>query len=123
MPILTPNPSSTIHESCHACITLPYIHVSHHNIHTQSNTNHPRANKHLIAHCLAQSLAQAEGSRSDETCSLRRGSRKASRNQRGISLGRDPSRLGEMFARSKIGRVAWASSRAKGFGQVPVRLV
>jgi len=34
--------------------------------------------------------------------SPRRGLERASRNQRGISLRRDPSRLGEMFARSKI---------------------
>ncbi|QCD86794.1 diphosphonucleoside phosphohydrolase [Vigna unguiculata] len=65
-------------------------------------------------YCLAQPLAQAEGSRSGEPPSPRRGLERASREQRGISLRQDPSRLGEMFARSKIERVAWAASRVKG---------
>ena len=52
-------------------------------------------------HCLAQPLAQAEGSRSGESPSPRRGLEKGNRNQRGISLRRDPSRLGELFTRSK----------------------
>ncbi|QCE14419.1 hypothetical protein DEO72_LG11g1419 [Vigna unguiculata] len=60
------------------------------------------------AHRLAQSLAQAEGFRLGETCSLkrappspRRGLDEAPRAYHGISLRRDPSRLGEMLARSR----------------------
>jgi len=46
MPTFILDPSSTIHDPCQAYIILHYIHVSHHNIHTQTNTNHPRMNKH-----------------------------------------------------------------------------
>ncbi|QCD86454.1 hypothetical protein DEO72_LG3g977 [Vigna unguiculata] len=46
-------------------------------------------------------LAQVRRARSGEPPSPRRGLEKASRGQRGISLRRDPSRLGEMFARSE----------------------
>jgi len=46
MPIFIPNPSSTIHESCQTYLILQYIHISHYNIHTQTNINHPRTNKH-----------------------------------------------------------------------------
>ena len=74
------------------------------------------------AYCLAQPLAQARRARSGEPPSPKRGLERASRNQRGISLRRDPSCLGEMFARSKIERVAWATFRANGFGRVPVHL-
>ncbi|QCE04011.1 hypothetical protein DEO72_LG8g2043 [Vigna unguiculata] len=69
------------------------------------------------AHCLAQTLAQAEGFRLGETCSLRRalpsprrGFDEAPREHHGISLKRDPSRLGEMFVRS--------SSRAGHLGDL-----
>ncbi|QCD78560.1 hypothetical protein DEO72_LG1g2196 [Vigna unguiculata] len=78
-------------------------------------------------HCLAQRLAQAEGSRSGETCSLRRASLSLGRGyknkgheQHGISLKRDPSRLGELPARSKVERAAWATFRAKALGELPV---
>ncbi|QCE02582.1 hypothetical protein DEO72_LG8g597 [Vigna unguiculata] len=67
-------------------------------------------------------LAQARHARSGESPSPRRGLEGASRNQCGISLRRDPSRLGEMFTRSKIERVAWATFRVNGFGRVPVCL-
>jgi len=50
-------------------------------------------------HCPAQPLTQAEGSRSGESPLHRRGLERGTRNQRGISLRRDPSCLGEMFAR------------------------
>jgi len=59
-----------------------------------------------IVHCLAQPLAQAEGSRSGEPPSPRRGLENETGNQRGISLRRDPSRLGETLARSKTELVA-----------------
>jgi len=65
-------------------------------------------------------LAQAEGSRSGETGSLRRappsprrGLEKPGHEHRGISLKRDPSRLGELPARSKAQWVAWATLRAE----------
>ncbi|QCD86015.1 hypothetical protein DEO72_LG3g536 [Vigna unguiculata] len=90
-------------------------------------------------HCLAQLLAQAEGSRSGETVSLRRdslaqaspppprqGLKTGAGKQRGISLRRDPSRLGELFARSKIGagrlgdlsrKLVWVSLRQTRLGE------
>ncbi|QCE11829.1 hypothetical protein DEO72_LG10g3067 [Vigna unguiculata] len=78
-------------------------------------------------HSLAQHLAQAEGSRSGETCSLRRASpsprrerQKQGHGQHGISLKRDPSRLGELPARSKVERAARATFRAKNLGELPV---
>jgi len=40
--------------------------------------------------------------------------------QRGISLKRDPSRLGELPARSKVERAAWATFRAGALGEPPV---
>jgi len=79
-------------------------------------------------HCLAQHLAQAEGSRSGETVSLRRvpfrlGERSTgTRRQRGISLKRDPSRLGELCARSKHTLVAWATTRAESSGRASAHL-
>ena len=84
-------------------------------------------------YCLAQPLAQAEGFRSGETCSLRRappsprqGFDGAPREHHGISLRRDPSRLGEVFTRSKVqmGRLGdlsrngvWASRRQTRLGE------
>ncbi|QCE03969.1 hypothetical protein DEO72_LG8g2001 [Vigna unguiculata] len=47
-------------------------------------------------------LAQARHARSSKSPSLRRGLEKASGKPRGISLRRDPSRLGEILARSKF---------------------
>jgi len=40
--------------------------------------------------------------------------------QRGISLKRDPSRLGELPARSKVERATWATFRAGALGELPV---
>jgi len=40
--------------------------------------------------------------------------------QHGISLKRDPSRLGELPARSKVERAAWATFRAINLGELPV---
>jgi len=131
MPILIPNQSSTIHESCYAYIILHYIHVSHYNIHTQTNIKHPRINKHLntaLSRPAPRSgwrvslrrdvLAQASPLRPGEPPSPRRGLKKASRNQRGISLRRDPSRLSEILALSKrrVGRLG-DLSRKKGLGE------
>jgi len=109
MPTFIPDPSSTIRDSCQAYITLHYIHVSHHNVHTQTNTNHPRMNKH------PNNVLPRPTPRSGWRVSLRRdvlaqasplsprwGLKEASREHHGISLRRDPSRLGEVFVRSKI---------------------
>jgi len=46
MPILIPNPSFIIHESCYVGFTLHYIHVPHHIIHAQPKTDQPEINKH-----------------------------------------------------------------------------
>ena len=104
-----------------------YIHVHHHTI---ILNQHGSLGKHQTSksqHCLAQHLAQAEGSRSGETCSLRRASpsprrerQKQGHGQHGISLKRDPSLLGELPARSKVERAAWATFRAKNLGELPV---
>ena len=67
-------------------------------------------------------LAQARRFRSGESPSPRRGLEKGIKTQRGISLRRDPSHLGEMFARSKFEWVAWATSRANWFRRIPVCL-
>jgi len=98
MPILIPNPTSTIHESCQTYLMLQciYIHISHHNVHTQTNINHSRTKKH--PNNTWSRLAPRSGWR----VLLRRGLERASRNQCGISLRRDLSRPGEMFARSKF---------------------
>ena len=67
-----------------------------------TKTNHPEINKHPIT------ALSRPAPHSGETVSLRRVPftqarlKKAHRNQRGISLRRDPSRLGEILARSKI---------------------
>jgi len=72
-------------------------------------------------------LAQARRARSGETCSLRRappsprrGLEEVPREHHGISLRRDPSRLDEVFARSKIraGRLG-DLSRIGGLGEPP----
>jgi len=73
-------------------------------------------------HCLAQPLAQAEGSRSGESPSPRRGLEKGNRNQRGISLRRDPSRLGELFTRSKWWAGRLGDLSRKRFGRASARL-
>jgi len=72
MPIFIPNPSSTIHESYQTYLVLQYIHISHHNIHTQPISIIQEPTSIQTTPCLVQPLAQAEGSRSGETCSLRR---------------------------------------------------
>jgi len=63
---------------------------------TKHNTVSPNPSLRL------KGLAQARHSRSGESPLPRRGLEKNIKKQRGISLRRDPSRLGEMFARSKF---------------------
>jgi len=106
MPILIPNLSFIIHESCYVYIILHYIHVPHHNIHTQTKTNHPRINKH------PNTALSRPAPRSGWRVSLRRDSlaqaspplprrrlKTGTGKQRGILLRRDPSRLGEKAGR------------------------
>jgi len=98
-------------------------HVFNTIINIQASINHFRISETTTqSHCLAQLLAQAEGSRSSEPPSPRRGLEKGRRSSHRISLRRDPSRLGETFARSKIERVAWATCHVKRVQRVPVHL-
>jgi len=70
---------------------------------------------------LAQHLAQARCARSGEPPPrLGESTKKQGHEQHGISLKRDPSRLGELPARSKVERVAWATFRAKNLGELHV---
>jgi len=102
--------------------SLMHIYLSHAFntiINIQASINHFRISETTTqTHCLAHLLAQAEGSRSGEPPSPRWGLKKGRRSSHGISLRRDPSRLGETFARSEN----WASrlgdlSRKKGLGE------
>ncbi|QCD89560.1 hypothetical protein DEO72_LG4g506 [Vigna unguiculata] len=66
------------------------------------------------------SLAQARQSRSGEFPLRLSEGTKQEHEQRGTSLRRDPSRLGELSARSKIKElVAWATLGEKGLGKPP----
>ena len=66
-------------------------------------------------------LAQARHARSGEPPSrLGESTKKIRAWQHGISLKRDPSRLGELPARSKVERAARATFRAKTLGELPV---
>jgi len=128
MPKLIPNPSLNFmnhaeHTSCSIIYMLLIIQSY------STKTDHSRTNRHQITTLFSPStllrlrgLAQARQARSGEPLSPRRGLERASRNQRGISLRRDPSCLGEMFARSKFERVAWATLRINWFGRIPVCL-
>jgi len=109
MPIFIPNPSPTIHDSCQSYIIFHYIHVSHHNIHTQTNINHPRINKH------PNNVLPRPAPRSGGTCSLRRapirlgeGSKEHPETNVGSRLGETPltwarCSLAQKFSRS-LGR-------------------
>jgi len=105
---------------------LHYIHVIHHTI--ILNQNRSFRNKRTFNHSTVllstslrlRGLAQARQSRSGE------GSKRGNRNHCGISLRRDPSRLGEWFARSKWkswspgrpwAKKAWASLRQTRLGE------
>ena len=73
-------------------------------------------------HCLAQSLAQAEGSRSGEPSSLRRGLEKEIGTNAGSRLGETPLAWvsGSLTQNNEL--VAWATFREKGFGRASARL-
>jgi len=85
-----------------------YIHMSQHNKHTQAITTHPRATKqphHILSRLALRSDWRASLRRDNLTQAspppLRWGLETESRNHHGISLRRDPSRLGEWFVRLK----------------------
>ena len=107
MPLLIPNPSFIIHESCYVYIILHYIHVRHHSIHTQLNrsSKNKQTSKHSIVSpstsLRLRGLPQARQSRSSESPSAQARAQTGTGKQRGISLRRDPSPLGKLFARSK----------------------
>jgi len=115
-----PNSSFTIHESCQAYIILHYIHVSHHNIHSQTNTNHPRTNKRpniapprptprsgWRVSLSRDVLAQASPP------SPRRGLEKGAGAHAGSRLGETPLAWARYSLAQKVELVAWATFRAK----------
>jgi len=100
---LIPTHSSTIHELCQKIyFILHYIHVHHHTIILNQDKLFGNHQTSKTQHCLAQHLAQAEGSRSGETCSLRRASLSPRREHKNKCVGITGSRLSEI-------PLAWAS--------------
>jgi len=100
---LIPTHSSTIHESYpRIYFMLRYIQVNHHTIILNQNRSFRKHQTSKSQHCLAQHLAQAEGSRSGETCSLRRASPSPRREHKNKSRSNAGSRLSEI-------PLAWAS--------------
>ena len=94
----------------------------------QANIIHtrPRKTSHITLSRSAPRLGWRVSLRRDRLAqasppSPRRGLEKnQGHEQRGISLKRDPSRLGELPARSKVERAAWATFRAEALGELPV---
>jgi len=120
------NPSFVIQESYHIYLILHYIHITHHAF--IPNQNRPFKDKQIFNHSTVspstslrlRDLTQARQSRLGEPPPrLGERAQKQGQEQRGISLKRDPSRLGELPARSKVERVAWATFRAKKPGRAP----
>ena len=99
---IIPNPSYVVHNSCQTCKICYYIHIHHHTIILNQDRSLGNHQTSQSQHCLAQHLAQAEGSRSGETCSLRRASPSPRRGHRSRSMGNAGSRLSEI-------PLAWAS--------------
>jgi len=105
----------------HSYQTFITIFKIKHALSTQSQESHP------TLRCLAQSLAQAEGSRSGETCSLRRaplrlgeGSMEHSGNITGSRLSETPLAWARCSLAQEFKQVAWATFRAKALGELPV---
>ena len=111
---LIPTHSSTIHDSCQTCISYSIIYVS---IITQSfpiKTDHTGTSKSPIHNTASPSISpRLRGLAQASLPSLRLEHQKQGWGHHGISLKRDPSRLGEWPARSKGERVAWARFRAE----------
>jgi len=125
---LIPTHSPTIHESYpRIYFLLRHIQVNHHKSYS-TNTDHSGNIKHPKHSTVSPSislrlrgLAQARRARSGEPPPrLGESTKKTRAWQHGISLKRDPSRLGELPARSKIERAARATFRAKNFDELPV---
>ena len=102
--------SFTIHESHHSCIFIRIMHL------TQS-------------HCLAQPLAQAEGSRSGERLSRKRAPFAQARAKRKETIAHAGSRLDETplaWARHSLAqKLSWSPERPLAYqrsGRVPVHL-
>ena len=128
MPSLIPIHSSTIHESCQIYVSYSIIYMSiirqsySANMVHSGNIKQPKHSTISPSISLRlRGLAQARRARSGEPPPrLGENTKKTRAWQHGISLKRDPSRLGELPARSKIERAAQATFRAKNFGELPV---
>ncbi|QCD79672.1 hypothetical protein DEO72_LG1g3319 [Vigna unguiculata] len=99
---IIPNPSYVVHNSCQTCRIFYHIHSHHYTIILNQDKflgNHQTSKSQ---DCLAQLLAQAEGSRSGETCSLRRASPSPRREHKNRSKNNAGSHLSEIS-------LAWAS--------------
>ncbi|QCE13563.1 hypothetical protein DEO72_LG11g557 [Vigna unguiculata] len=103
------------------------MHITHHTIILNQNRsfrNKQASKNSTVSPSISlrlRSLAQARCARSGEPPPrLGESTKKQGHEQHGISLKRDPSRLGELPARSKVERVAWATFRAKNLGELPV---
>jgi len=124
-----PYPSSTIHESCQAYIIFHYIHVSHHNVHSQTNTNHPRTYKHPNSTLPRPTLRSGwrVSLRRDELAQasplrLGEGSKEHPETNAGSRLGETPLAWATCLLAQKFERVTWATFRANWFGRLPVCL-
>jgi len=90
-------------------------HVFHHNNHIQASANHPRIINNQCHTALPSSSLRLKGLVQTSPIRLGEGSKRGIVAPCGISLRRDPSRLGELLARSKKGRgspersFAWSS--------------
>jgi len=109
---------STLYTRFTTCITLSYSHII---LKTKPALSIQNQEKHPTLHCLAQHLAQAEGSRSGETVSLRRvpppprrGHKIRGMSNAGSRLGETPLAWASCLLAQNVERVAWATSRVKG---------
>jgi len=124
---LIPTHSSTIHESCQkytSCsITYMFIIIQSYSTNMDHSGNIKHPNHSTVSPSISlrlRGLAQARRARSGEPPPRLGESTKTRHEQHGISLKRDPSRLGELPARSKVERAAWATFRAINLGELPV---
>ena len=123
MPMLIPNPSFIIHESCYVYITLHYIHVPHRNIHTHQNrsSRNKQTFKLIVvspsASLRLRGLAQPRRTRSRELpLRLGEGSRRKQKHSRDLaqarplSPGRDARSLRNTVCR--LGDHSWKKAQA-----------
>jgi len=122
MPLLIPNPSFIIHESCYVYIILHYIHVCHHNIHTQPNrsSRNKQTSKHNTispnTSLRLRGLAQASPP------PPRRGLKQEQESSAGSRLGETPLAWTSCLLAQKHTLVAWATTRAESSGRPSARL-